>query len=831
MKRLRYVVPALLAALTVSCGNALNDAMGDPMDPSITVSNAPYKHLEYLYNDQFAKKAYEIATSGIQTRSSQGASETFEADVKMRVNMMLDSPVLYAANPSKATPDKMWYEKCDMTADQMQAFMGSAEGKAALEKELNSALHGSSKKEPKKVIVVGAAIVGVMLSALHTYNDYVEKNDIIDAFNQVCEYLNIISDQITALDGKVDTLTNIVWDADIYLKESKLNDAISDINGFVKDIVAYNNVDNATRLDMIKTFINNGYEARYDRAFQSAVDRTSALKGKYSADPNLDTKIPFNMLFKDIIFLQYVSNLRLDLMSSLYSGQELITLRGKYASLDLKRVRAIKESIWGAFQNVAAGSDKEKQCVDAYAFVVAWEITLLAHMEAAKIADSVVLVEDANADHSDYGFGSFGLLGSYGHVLRRSDTTLLVPITDIANGTSLSSVFDANDSGSMDSGKYFRISVNGKNIASYGLTPVVHNFTVKNESPEKNLVFVDPLNGTFTLPKPGLWCRFEGNTTPTTGSFASADAMVYRNDSGKFGYGAGSVQSTASDVDGNSSTIEKAIQLNSGAVVGNKGTISLMIRLSSNGAISYDYEHGSYAGHFDVTGTRQPSGNMYALPTYTLSAKSSVSVFGNDNTLRFEAYTGTNGQTVGTSGPPNGSGQFQYTLNVAASQPIRDTKVRGVLYIGGSASPVVVMGNTGTWIHLYIVWDKSGGLAGGKTMQVYANGTPVISITSSFTMPSDLLVKYKSVCSAQGSLIYEIYDGGQYTKQYQHSTASTDMTIDNLKVWNHMVSEDPTWINALASQEDAMHPVYGAANNYKANTVKVTYYKDLIVEP
>ena len=115
-----------------------------------------------------------------------------------------------------------------------------------------------------------------------------------------------------------------------------------------------------------------------------------------------------------------------------------------------------------------------------------------------------------------------------------------------------------------------------------------------------------------------------------------------------------------------------------------------------------------------------------------------------------------------------------------------------------------------SWTHFYLVWDFAGGLVGGKTARAFINNSNECSTNQSFNLSG-------------------------YPVSFDHSVLQISGTVaqimDNVKIWDHVVSEDPSWeYNNGTGREDALHPVYGEANGYKpmplnsANSGGVGYY-------
>jgi hypothetical protein len=182
----------------------------------------------------------------------------------------------------------------------------------------------------------------------------------------------------------------------------------------------------------------------------------------------------------------------------------------------------------------------------------------------------------------------------------------------------------------------------------------------------------------------------------------------------------------------------------------------------------------------------------------------------------------------------SGSGTASFWINFIRNETPTDVQVR-FAFSGASAKHnettgiyVVFISNPGTsgsiwfmengslktyynkvfsgWMHVYIVWDNNGGLSGGKYMKVFLNGTEGLSRDESFAITEQFI----------GLSAYVNNAGNCYA------------AIDNIKIWKHVVSEDPSWeYNNGDGIEDAMHSIYGPLTGYKpdlsATTSRVGY--------
>lgn len=110
--------------------------------------------------------------------------------------------------------------------------------------------------------------------------------------------------------------------------------------------------------------------------------------------------------------------------------------------------------------------------------------------------------------------------------------------------------------------------------------------------------------------------------------------------------------------------------------------------------------------------------------------------------------------------------------------------------------------------HIYIVVDYtvggSGNLSGGKSIIVYVDGDEKMSTT---IVPTASAVNFSHDQGTAGTAYY----GTSW--------------LDNPKCWDRIVSETPDWVyNGGAGIEKALHPLWGAVNNYQPD-LEVGYYQ------
>ncbi|MBN2159685.1 MAG: Ig-like domain-containing protein [Spirochaetes bacterium] len=114
-----------------------------------------------------------------------------------------------------------------------------------------------------------------------------------------------------------------------------------------------------------------------------------------------------------------------------------------------------------------------------------------------------------------------------------------------------------------------------------------------------------------------------------------------------------------------------------------------------------------------------------------------------------------------------------------------------VLYVNGTPSQEsnIDLINTGSWHHVYLVWDRDAGLAGSLRLKLLIDGGEYQLFASDYW--------------AEGGLYLAFYIGDT-------ALVSADIYLDNLKIWNHVVAEDPgfEWGGGVG-RENALHDIYG----------------------
>ena len=125
------------------------------------------------------------------------------------------------------------------------------------------------------------------------------------------------------------------------------------------------------------------------------------------------------------------------------------------------------------------------------------------------------------------------------------------------------------------------------------------------------------------------------------------------------------------------------------------------------------------------------------------------------------------------------------------------------LYVNGIYQSGDISHSFNTWVHVYIVWDNSCGLSGSKTVKVFFNNSEVLSSSEIFAVDR-LYLTFACVSGAD---------------------KAANMLFDNLKIWNHVVSENPSWeYNNGDGIEEALHIIYGQTSEYNPGNIQVGYF-------
>jgi hypothetical protein len=353
-------------------------------------------------------------------------------------------------------------------------------------------------------------------------------------------------------------------------------------------------------------------------------------------------------------------------------------------------------------------------------------------------------------------------------------------------GATAGGVIDTGAAGALGVGKYVRLVANALNVrdtnyptAAYGgLKIYAKTLAGINKgtwaSPPKDRMYVDPVTGNWSMPRPNHLCKCEsgGYGTPEIGTVTTSYVVPAYNNvtnaAGKFGnslyyYLSGAVP------DNTWTTMKNVVDTS----FPSKGTVSFWA--SAVGAASAFYYGAIFfcGDQWAYTGTS--GGNYLPAPFAYFPFAVGISTY----------YTGS---------PFFANPSFQVWLS------------------GSLISGYVPLAH-GVWYHIYAVWDSAKGLAGGKSIRVWVDGANEISSTADLPAVGANLPSF--TLASSGNTMYNCW-------AYDY--------LDNPKYWNHVVTEDPSFeYNAGAGREDAMHYIYGAANSYKPNLAAassgVGYYR------
>lgn len=374
----------------------------------------------------------------------------------------------------------------------------------------------------------------------------------------------------------------------------------------------------------------------------------------------------------------------------------------------------------------------------------------------------VVTLEDI--ENEEYATGTFG---DPSKELQKSTGAPLIEGTDYnyderldnASGDGVD-IYDDDDSGSFDSGKYMRVVHNGTNITNAGGLNL--SIRAKNLNliipPPANECYVDPKRGRSVLPRPNYWSKCESinnleNAEIGTGTLLSSG--IVGPVACKFNNGIRAFTQT----------------------VGSPGSFSPHIDSSNFG----DYNNiTKWTASYYVVGRSITSGSYY---TYTINTLKLGDVI-----IRFDTNYDIN----------NGSPLYKTNQKVLQ------------IYFGSTmqkAEYILPEAITSTTIHhIYVIVDKDGGLSSGKTVRVFLDGVERCSTTSTPT-------------TVTGITYFDIRAYCYYTGYSAWST------VDNIKIWDHVVTEDPSFeYNSGSGREDALHYIYGSGNDYKPNNIDVGYH-------
>jgi hypothetical protein len=362
--------------------------------------------------------------------------------------------------------------------------------------------------------------------------------------------------------------------------------------------------------------------------------------------------------------------------------------------------------------------------------------------------------------------------------------------------------YDSHDNGPFDNGKYVRIVENGVNIGSgagLNLTPVRTDSStplsprarVYSDGYREGECYINPVSGYFVLPQPMWWNKLE-----SWNALDQTEINDYPDPAPSYSTVTNNSKTAAGITWMTNQALSLQAKFNNGLSIRTKcssGTVSLSRNTTyrwgstlqrnilpfSNSNINA--RSGTLSCWFRILTVGSSAGNSYY--SQTNNSESSLTFISDTNNLVRVFLDQTNNNSC--------------TVTVA---------------VNGSASSGSVP-RDGSWKHLYVVWDANGTLSGSDTVRVFINGSLVVRSDAAFPDMSSRNVIVTMYTNAETTISIKSSD---VTANFNANSEVSSASVDNLKIWNHVVSEDPGWIyNSGNGIENSLHAVYSAANNYR----------------
>lgn len=413
-----------------------------------------------------------------------------------------------------------------------------------------------------------------------------------------------------------------------------------------------------------------------------------------------------------------------------------------------------------------------------------------------------------NSYNNGYATGKFGIVGQnmiftrtaninsvaliqgvdFQHDKRLDASTTEDPIDGF--GTISGGIIDTNISGDIAENKAFRIidSSTGAtvNIKTMGLKVYSKDLTTF-VTPPADRIYLDPLNGRFSMPKVAFWSKCTSLatiTTPEVGvcTIPGSSPLTYaacKFDSGVYMPGT-SVSAPSLNAINYRYTSVRPSNCNL-----TKGSVSFWCKISSSITLNYVYLDEYNAFPIPMTSETAAGGSVFFGGVRSEG-------YGNCSTDDgLVACTISSGSNTGW-----GVGIAQWVLN---AEPL--TQYRRLVLLFGSTVVGYVNVSKATLYHIYIAWDQAKSLSGGKSIRVFLNGSEVISTTNNLPSLTDLNFSAVAGRGASGFAM-------QSTSAYYGYT-----WLDNVKIWTDII-EDPSFeYNSGTGRESALHNIYGSSNN------------------
>ena len=181
-------------------------------------------------------------------------------------------------------------------------------------------------------------------------------------------------------------------------------------------------------------------------------------------------------------------------------------------------------------------------------------------------------------------------------------------------------------------------------------------------------------------------------------------------------------------------------------------------------------------------------------------------------------WNGTNSATSSIEILGENSDLFKFTiLSQGLSISSGSLFINGIIVGNDNAGCII---NSGSWVHLLIVWDRDKNLSDGDSVRVFINAAEVVSTNSDLPDLSHFSMRYKLL----GETFAQRYSS-PLSGVVKNHTSYTYTQIDNIQIWNDVVTEDPDlFYNNGNGREDVIHSIYGPENGYKPSNVGVGYH-------
>lgn len=223
------------------------------------------------------------------------------------------------------------------------------------------------------------------------------QSDSMDQFSSLHQGQEALQEKLKEIDILINQNIGLSYTILTQVLADDLKDAKDKVAAFTRTISNFQYIDDSERVELIKEFITRKVEELITFAYRSATEAHDTRK-EQGTFFDMDLLIPI----RDMIFLREVSIMRLDLMTEIYSGYELIQIRSNVAQNDITRVQEMKTSIDEAIETsefildlqndpqCQASEECQAYIVDyemylaaGFSAMASWEIVLQGHINAA----------------------------------------------------------------------------------------------------------------------------------------------------------------------------------------------------------------------------------------------------------------------------------------------------------------------------------------------------------------------------------------------------------------------------------------------------------------